>query len=81
MSNKSIVRAVSGQGLRIFQPQHEGELAHRFGVVEENPWSGSEAEDTTQRIKSPTQTSARVLRAKLSRKVESKSIASSPTDK
>ena len=39
--------------------------------------SGSEAEDTAQRIESLTQTRARVLREKLGRKVASKSVASS----
>ena len=49
-------------------------------VVEESPkcWyqSGSEAEDTVQRIESLTQTCARVLREELGSKVVSKSIAS-----
>ena len=54
-------------------------------VVEESPkclyQSGSEAEDTVQRIESPTRTRTRVLREKLGRKVDSKSIASSRPDR
>ena len=38
-------------------------------------------EDTVHRIKSPTQTCARVLREKLGRKVDSKSVASSRSDR
>ena len=43
--------------------------------------SGSEAEDTAQRIESLSQACARVLREKLGRKVASKSIASSRPDR
>ena len=43
--------------------------------------SGSEAEDTVQRIQSLTQTCARVLREELGRKVVSNSIASSRPDR
>ena len=54
-------------------------------VVEESPkclyQSGSEAEDTAQKIESLTQTCGRVLREKLGRKVASKSIASSRPDR
>ena len=54
-------------------------------MVEESPkclyQSGSEAEDTVQRNKSLTHTCARVLREKLGRKVDSKSIASSRPDR
>ena len=54
-------------------------------VVEESPkclyQSGSEAEDTVQRIESLTQTCARVLREELGSKVVSKSIASSRRDR
>ena len=53
--------------------------------MEESPkclyQSVSEAEDTAQRIESPTQTCARVLREKLGRKVASKRIASSRADR
>ena len=54
-------------------------------VVEESPkclyQSGIEVEDTVQRIESPTRTRTRVLREKLGRKVDSKSIASSRPDR
>ena len=54
-------------------------------VVEESPkclyQSGSEAEDTVQRIESQTQTCARVLREEFGGKVVNKSIASSRPDR
>ena len=54
-------------------------------VVGESPkclyQSGSEAEDTVQRIKSLTQTCGRVLRGEFASKVVSKSIASSRPDR
>ena len=53
-------------------------------VVEESPrclyQSSSEAEDTVKRIESLTRTRTRMLREKLGRKVDSKSIASSRPD-
>ena len=52
-------------------------------VVEESPkclhQSGSEAEDTVQRIESLTQTCARVLREELGGKVVSKSVTARQT--
>ena len=63
----------------------EMEVERSEAVVEESPkclrQSGSEAEDTVQRIESPTRTRTRVLREKLGRKVVSKSIASSRPDR
>ena len=50
-------------------------------VVKESPkcsyQSSGEAEDTVQKIESPTRTCARVLREKLGRKVDSNTVASS----
>ena len=74
----------SGSAAQVLVDEMQVERSEE-AVVEESPkclcQSGSEAEDTVQRIETLTRTRTRVLREKLGRKVVSKSIASSRPDR
>ena len=74
----------SGSAAQVLVDETEVERSEE-AVVKESPkclyQSGSEAEDTVQRIEGPTRTRTRVLREKLGRIVDSKSIATSWPDR
>ena len=74
----------SGSAAQVLVDEMQVERSEE-AVVEESPkclhQSGSEAEDTVQRVESPTQTCARVLREELGSKVVNNSIASSRPDR
>ena len=78
-SSEVLSKGNSASAAQVLVDEMEVERSEE-AVVEESPkcWyqSGSEAEDVVQRIESPTQTCARVLREELGSKVVSKSIAS-----
>ena len=83
-SSEVLSKGDSGSAAQALVDEVEVGLSEE-AVVAESPrclhQSGSEAEDTVQRIESPTRTGTRVLREKLGRKVDSKSTASSRPEK